>query len=72
MKLSFNEQRELEQLPEKIETLEQQQQEMELQISAADFYQQDQGQVKKILAEFDQLQKNLEETYNRWEELDNK
>ena len=72
VKLSFNEQRELEQLPEKIETLEQQQQEMELQISAADFYQQDQGQVKKILAEFDQLQKNLEETYNRWEELDNK
>jgi len=71
-KLSFNDQRELDLLPEKIEKLEQQQQDMESQISAADFYQQDQLQVQKILSEFEKLQNHLEEQYQRWEELDNK
>jgi ABC transport system ATP-binding/permease protein len=72
VKLSYNEQRELEQLPEQIEVLEQQQQEMESTISAADFYQQDQSEVQKTLSEFEQLQKKLEKMYSRWEELDNK
>jgi ABC transport system ATP-binding/permease protein len=72
VKLSFNDQRELDLLPEKIEMLEQQQQDMESQISAADFYQQDQSQVQKILSEFEKLQKHLEEQYKRWEELDNR
>jgi len=45
---------------------------MESQISAADFYQQDQLQVQKILSEFEKLQNHLEEQYQRWEELDNK
>ncbi|MFK5895172.1 MAG: ATP-binding cassette domain-containing protein [Pseudomonadota bacterium] len=72
VKLSYNEQRELDQLPEQIEVLEQQQQEMEAKISAADFYKQEQFEVQKILTEFEKGQKKLEKMYSRWEKLDNK
>lgn len=70
-KLSFNEKRELEQLPEQIETQEQRQQQLEAHIAASDFYQQDQTKIKKVLTELDAIQKQLEKSYQRWEKLDN-
>ncbi|MFK5986653.1 MAG: ATP-binding cassette domain-containing protein [Pseudomonadota bacterium] len=71
-KLSFNEKRELEQLPEQIEEYEQQQEDLETKISSADFYQQEQSEIQQTLAKLDKLQNKLEGMYSRWEELDNK
>lgn len=70
VKLSFNEQRELQQLPAKIEALEEEQQEIEARVSQADFYQQDKELIKDTLARLDDIQKQLTESYIRWEYLD--
>lgn len=70
VKLSFNEQRELQQLPEKIEALEEEQREIELLISQGDFYQQDKVLIKDTLARLDSIRQELSEAYTRWEYLD--
>ncbi|MEJ2396971.1 MAG: ATP-binding cassette domain-containing protein [Gammaproteobacteria bacterium] len=69
-KLSFNEQRELAQLPEKIEALEEEQQEIESLVSQGDFYQQDSTLIKDTLARLDTIHQQLNEAYQRWEYLD--
>lgn len=69
-KLSFNEQRELAQLPQKIEQLEKKISELQLQMADPKFYQQDAQAIAKInqgLAEDEAL---LMEYYSRWEELE--
>ncbi len=68
-KLSFNEKRELDELPGKIDEYENRQQEVETIMSASDFYQQDQEVIQKTLKELDELQKQLETMYERWEFL---
>ena len=70
VKLSFNEQRELQQLPEKIETLEAEQREIELVMSQADFYQQDKDLIKDTIARLDNIRQELTDAYVRWEYLD--
>ena len=70
VKLSFNEQRELQQLPSKIETLEEEQREIELLISQGDFYQQDKVLIKDTLARLDGIHAELSEAYSRGEYLD--
>lgn len=70
VKLSFNEQRELTQLPEKIETLEEEQREIEMLISSTEFYQQDKQLIKDTLARIDAIRHELTEAYTRWEYLD--
>ena len=69
-KLSYKDQRELEQLPETIEKLEQQQSELETTISRPDFYQSEPAEVDRVLQALSQVQKQLEETFSRWEALD--
>ncbi|MFC3908137.1 ATP-binding cassette domain-containing protein [Legionella dresdenensis] len=71
-KLSFNEQRELTQLPQKIEQLEQKVADLQLQMAQPDFYQQD---AKALAAHNRQLQDDeqaLSALYQRWEELEDK
>lgn len=69
-KLSFNEQRELAQLPQKIEQLEEKIGQLQLQMAEPQFYQQDAQMITKInqgLAEDEAL---LAQLYTRWEALE--
>ncbi len=69
-KLSFNEQRELTQLPQKIEQLEEKIAELQLHMTDPQFYQQDASTIAKInqgLAEDEAL---LAQFYARWEALE--
>lgn len=70
VKLSFKEQRELAQLPEKIEALEQEQKDIEMLVSSAEFYQQDKLLIKDTLARLDTIRQELSDAYGRWEYLD--
>lgn len=69
-KLSFKEQRELQQLPELIEELDAQQAALTERISDADFYRQEQPVVNKVLDELKQAEKQLEQAYQRWDQLE--
>ena len=69
-KLSYKEQRELEQLPELIEALDNKQSELNEQINALDFYRQEQEIVAKTLEELAQTDTELEQAYQRWDELE--
>ncbi|NNJ72295.1 MAG: ATP-binding cassette domain-containing protein, partial [Enterobacterales bacterium] len=68
-KLSYNEQRELELLPEQIETLEQQLAALELATQESDFYNQDQADIKDTFNTITQLQKDIDVAFSRWESL---
>ena len=69
-KLSYKDQRELENLPALIEELESRQGELETQISAPDFYQQEHTVTDAVLEDLAALQEELEQAYARWEELE--
>jgi len=69
-KLSYHEQRELAALPEKIEKLEQAQGALETRAGDPDFYRQDKATITAALAELEQIGKELEQAYARWEELE--
>jgi ATP-binding cassette subfamily F protein uup len=68
-KLGFNEKTELENLPDKIEAMEDQQQELEQRIAQSDFYQQDKETISQTMASMKQLQEDLQKSYERWEYL---
>lgn len=68
-KLSYKDQFELDTLPQKIESLEAEQEETQNKIAEADFYQQDKKDVDKVLARLSEVEKELETAYERWEEL---
>ncbi len=65
-KLSYHEQRELEQLPLRIETLEGQMNRLEATVSATDFYRQPHGHVQPILDQLSTAQAQLEQAMSRW------
>ena len=69
-KLSFKEQRELEQLPERIEQLETLQTELATQIGNPDFYKQSQDKVAQALERMKATEEELAAAYQRWDELD--
>jgi len=69
-KLSYNEQRELEQLPGKIEKLENEIKTLDQQIANPTFYQSDADLIKNTLANLSQLNDQLHHAYARWEELE--
>lgn len=69
-KLGFKEQRELEQLPVRIEQLENRQVELNAKINSADFYKQTSEKVTETLEELTLTELELAKAYNRWEELD--
>lgn len=68
-KLSYKEQRELDQLPKQIETYETKIAELALEIADADFYKQAQPEIDTKLAQLAKQQKELEALYARWESL---
>ena len=69
-KLSYNEKRELEQLPKEIEALEEEIAQLHQIMSDSDFYQQDQKKIKTITETLQKTETLLEEKYARWEVLD--
>lgn len=69
-KLSYKEQRELEQLPALIEKLETQQQELEERISEPSFYQQEAEAIDEVLVQLAAVQADLEQAFERWEALE--
>ncbi|KTD50178.1 ABC transporter ATP-binding protein [Legionella quinlivanii] len=69
-KLSFNEQRELSQLPQQIETLEAKVAEAQLKMTEADFYQQDAQAIALFGQQLQADEAELTRLYSRWEELE--
>jgi len=69
-KLSYKEQRELSELPQKIEKLELQQETLQQQTTSQEFYQQTPEAIAAAMEELNQLNLVLEKAYKRWEELD--
>ena len=69
-KLSYKEQREIETLPGKIETLELEQAQLQAAVSAAGFYQQPGEAISATLARLQSVTAELEEYYARWEALE--
>ncbi len=70
-KLSYKEQRELEQLPQLIEQLEAQMAELQATMGTAEFYQQDAAKITNKQQELAQLEIQLETAFARWEALEN-
>lgn len=68
-KLSYKEQRELDALPQKIENLEQEISDIQLQVSAPEFYQQERTHTEKVLQDLAKKEDELAALYSRWEEL---
>lgn len=69
-KLSYNEQRELDELPKRIEDLELRFAALEEQVSASDFYSQDHEITKPVLDEFAETQTSLDLALERWSALE--
>ncbi|KTD08572.1 ATP-binding cassette domain-containing protein [Legionella jamestowniensis] len=71
-KLSFNEQRELAQLPQKIEALEEKISQAQLKMMAADFYQQEAQAIAAFNQQLAADEQTLAQLYERWEVLEAK
>ena len=71
-KLAYKEQRELDELPGLIESLETEKQQLELQMGQGDFYQQDEQIIKSSLERLDEVSAQLDKAYQRWELLENR
>jgi ATP-binding cassette subfamily F protein uup len=69
-KLSYNEQRELDQLPQQIDELETKVGALLKKISSSDFYSQDHGKTGPALQEFTESQQALDLALERWTELE--
>ena len=68
-KLSYKDQKEAEELPKKIETLEKEQSDLLQITTSADFYQQPQEKITIAMDKLKKLEQDLEVAYRRWEEL---
>ncbi|MDA8562091.1 ATP-binding cassette domain-containing protein [Gammaproteobacteria bacterium] len=71
-KLSFNEVRELSQLPNLIENLELEQSILQETISHPDFYKNSQDEISLTFDKIKDLEQKLTNIYNKWEYLENK
>ena len=68
-RLGFNERRELEEMPERIEALESELQELTSRMGSADFYSQEGEAIKLANQRLAELNEELEAAYLRWETL---
>jgi ATP-binding cassette subfamily F protein uup len=69
-KLSYNDKRELEELPKRIEMLEAEQSQLTAQMEAPAFYQQEGEKITQAVNRLEEIQKELSQAYQRWGELD--
>ena len=71
-KLSYNEQRELDGLPARIDALESEQRALAARIAGPEFYKEASEAIQTSLAHVDDLQRELTAVYDRWHALDSK
>lgn len=71
-KPSYREQQELKQLPERIETLENRQQELSQLVSSSDFYRQERERIREVNRELTEVEAELERCFERWSELESR
>jgi ABC transport system ATP-binding/permease protein len=71
-RLSYNEQRELEQLPARIESLEAERQRLSEAVAASDFYKEPPERIRETLARLEGIEDDLTAAYARWDELDSR
>jgi len=69
-KLSYREQRELDKLPERLESLENQQSELEALLAKPGFYESTQDEIQRVTQQLAEVHSQLEECYQRWGELE--
>ncbi|MEE3662709.1 ABC transporter ATP-binding protein [Brenneria sp. g21c3] len=69
-KLSYNQQRELDQLPLQIEQLEQQIAELQTQMNDPDFFSRPHAETQQVLTALAETEKMLESCFERWELLE--
>ena len=69
-KLSYNLQRELEGLPQRLEELEAALEDLQKQVADASFFTQSHDYTQKVLAEMSAAEKALEDAFERWEYLE--
>ncbi len=69
-KLSYNEKRELEELPKKIEALEAEQHQLTVELEDPAFYQQDGESITNAVDRLQELHDELSRLYHRWGELE--
>lgn len=69
-KMGYMQQRELEQLPRKIETLESEQKELFAIVSDPMFYKKDKDEILRINSDLARVEADIEKAYLRWEELE--
>ena len=69
-KLSYKDQRELGNLPAKIEKLESRQSTLETRMSEPGFYESDSDEIRRVTLELKQVMEALELAYQRWDELE--
>lgn len=69
-KIGFREQRELDALPDTIETLEREKLELEARLASSDFYKQEKDNIVATVSQLEKLQQDLAAAYARWEQLD--
>jgi ATP-binding cassette subfamily F protein uup len=69
-KLTYKEQRELEVLPTRIESLEKEQAELHARMGEGDFYRQASATITTTLDRLESLKLELEASYQRWQELE--
>jgi ATP-binding cassette subfamily F protein uup len=71
-KPSYKEQRELEQLPSRIEALEAEQQRLQAEVASAEFYKRPAADIHEALARLEELETLLLAAYTRWDALDSR
>jgi len=68
--LSYNEKRELEELPQHIKTLEAEQHELTIKMETPEFYQQEGAIITQAVERLQELHEELSRLYHRWGELE--
>ena len=71
-KLNYKEQRELQTLPEYIESLETEKNRLQTLMSSSEFYQETADKIANTMNKLKGVTRNLEIAYQRWEELENR
>ena len=69
-KLGYMQQREIQELPQKIEALESEQKELFAVMSDPLFYKKDKEEIAGVKSDFDRVEGEIETAYRRWEELE--
>ena len=71
-KLSYKEQRELDALPARIESLESEQAALNARIAGPEFYKDAPDDIRAALARADDLDREIADAYTRWHELESR